>query len=81
MIEDSLEYKLYQKHFQKLSKECKKLLQLFFDKVSYSEIAKILGYKSAGFVKKKKYNCKEFLMKSIKNDPEYKALSKEGDNQ
>ena len=81
MIEESMEYRIYQRHFQKLSEECKKLLQLFFDKVSYEKIAKILGYKSAGFVKKKKYNCKEFLMKSIKNDPEFKRLLKEGENQ
>ena len=79
MIEESLEYKLYQKHFQRLSEECKKLLQLFFDKVSYAEIAKLLGYSSVGFVKKKKFNCKEFLMKSIKNDPEFNRLSKEGE--
>ena len=32
MIEESLEYKLYQKHFQRLSEECKKLLQLFLIK-------------------------------------------------
>jgi len=79
MIEESLEYKLYQKHFQRLSEECKKLLQLFFDKVSYAEIAKLLGYSSVGFIKKKKFNCKEFLMKSIKNDPEFNRLSKEGE--
>ena len=79
MIEESLEYKLYQKHFQRLSEECKKLLQLFFDKVSYAEIAKLLGYSSVGFVKKKKFNCKEFLMKSIKNDSEFNRLSKEGE--
>lgn len=74
LIEESLEYKLFQKHFLRLSKECQKLLRLFFDKVPYSEIARQMGYNSIGFVKKKKFNCKEFLMKSIKNDPEYKLF-------
>jgi RNA polymerase sigma factor (sigma-70 family) len=74
-IEDNLRYKLYQKHFQKLDKSCKKLLQLFYDKVPYKEIAKQMGYRSIGFVKKKKFKCKEYLMKSIKNDPEFKLLT------
>ena len=73
-IEESAEYKLYQKHFQKLGDECKKLLQLFYDKVPYKEIAKRMNYKSIGLVKKKKYKCKEFLLKSIREDPEYKLL-------
>ena len=73
-IEESAEYKLYQKHFQKLGDECKKLLQLFYDKVPYKEIAKIMNYKSIGLVKKKKFKCKEFLLKSIREDPEYKLL-------
>ena len=73
-IEESAEYKLYQKHFQKLGDECKKLLQLFYDKVPYKEIAKRMNYKSIGLVKKKKFKCKEFLLKSIREDPEFKFL-------
>jgi len=84
-IEESAEYKLYQKHFQKLGDECKKLLQLFYDKVPYKEIAKKMNYKSTGLVKKKKFKCKEFLLKSIREDPEFKLLnekkqSKKGDS-
>jgi len=73
-IEESAEYKLYQKHFQKLGDECKKLLQLFYDKVPYKEIAKQMKYSSIGLVKKKKFKCKEFLLKSIREDPEFKLL-------
>jgi RNA polymerase sigma factor (sigma-70 family) len=73
-IEESAEYKLYQKHFQKLGDECKKLLQLFYDKVPYREIAKKMNYKSIGLVKKKKFKCKEFLLKSIREDPEFKSM-------
>ncbi|UCH13380.1 MAG: sigma-70 family RNA polymerase sigma factor [Bacteroidales bacterium] len=76
-IEESTEFKLYQKHFEKLSDECKKLMQLFYDKVPYKEIAKIMNYKSVGIVKKKKYKCKEALLKSIRNDPEFKLLNEQ----
>ncbi len=78
-IEESAEYKLYQKHFQKLGDECKKLLQLFYDKVPYKEIARRMNYKSIGLVKKKKFKCKEFLLKSIREDPEFKKRGQKGD--
>ncbi len=73
-VEESAEYRLYQKHFQKLNDECKKLLQLFYDKVPYKEIARQMGYSSIAMVKKKKFMCKEFLLKSIRNDPEFRLL-------
>jgi RNA polymerase sigma factor (sigma-70 family) len=73
-VEESAEYRLYQKHFQKLGNECKKLMQLFYDKVPYKEIARQMGYSSIAMVKKKKFMCKEFLLKSIRNDPEFKDL-------
>ena len=76
-IEESAEYKLYQKHFEKLSDECKKLMQLFYDKVPYKEIAKKMNYNSIGIVKKKKFKCKEFLLKSIRNDPEFKLINEQ----
>ena len=74
-IEESVEYRLYQKHFQELGDECKKLLQLFYDKVPYKEIAKRMNYKSIGLVKKKKFKCKEYLLKSIREDPEFKLMT------
>ena len=77
-IEESAEFKLYQKHFLKLSDECQQLMRMFYDKVPYKEIAKKMNYKSIGIVKKKKFKCKEFLLKSIRNDPEFKHLGEKG---
>lgn len=65
-------YKLYQTHFLSLSKDCQKVLRLFMDKVSLKEIANIMGYASEKYAKKRKYQCKEMLIKRIKNDPYYK---------
>ncbi|MFO8129663.1 MAG: sigma-70 family RNA polymerase sigma factor [Bacteroidales bacterium] len=64
-------YKLYQNHFLSLSKDCQQVLRLFMDKVSLKEIAKIMGYTSEKYAKKRKYQCKEILVKRIKNDPYY----------
>jgi RNA polymerase sigma factor (sigma-70 family) len=69
--EKSRKYALYQKHFLTLSEECQRLWQLIFDNFSYQEIARKLNYASENFVKKKKYRCKEQLIKRIKGDPEF----------
>lgn len=72
-------YRLYQKHFVNLGKDCQKILQLYFDKVPLKNIAQIMGFKSEKYAKKRKFKCKEYLIKSIKQDLEYnKILS--GDN-
>ncbi len=67
-------YGLYQKHFKTLSTDCQKLLQLFFEKVPMTEIAKIMGYKGDNYAKKRKYTCKELLVSRIKNDTEFKKI-------
>jgi len=67
-------YRLYQKHFKNLGKDCQKILQLFFDRVPIKQIAKIMGYQSEKYAKKRKYKCKEYLIKSIKQDIEYKKI-------
>ena len=72
-------HRLYQKHFAGLGKDCQKILQLYFDKVPLQNIADIMGYKSEKYAKKRKYSCKEYLIKSIKQDLQYKNILS-GDN-
>lgn len=67
-------YKLFQEHFQKLGKDCQKILQLFFDKVPIKEIADLMGFTSESYAKKRKHQCKEYLVRSIKQDTEYKNI-------
>jgi RNA polymerase sigma factor (sigma-70 family) len=67
-------YRLYQKHFQNLGPDCKKVLQLALDKISLKEIADIMGYKSEKYAKKRKYQCKQMLIESIKSDNEFKEV-------
>lgn len=72
-------YRLYQKHFTNLGKDCQKVLQLYFDKVPLKNIAQIMGFKSEKYAKKRKFKCKEYLIKSIKQDLEYNEILR-GDN-
>lgn len=75
VYEQSEKFKLYQKHFKKLKKDCRKVLELSLEKVPLKEIATIMGYKSEKYAKKRKYQCKEKLVENIKKDPKYKELS------
>jgi RNA polymerase sigma factor (sigma-70 family) len=72
-------YRLYQKHFTNLGKDCQKILQLYFDKVPLKNIAQIMGFKSEKYAKKRKFKCKEYLINSIKQDLEYDKVL-HGDN-
>jgi RNA polymerase sigma factor (sigma-70 family) len=69
---EEIKYNLYQKHFMKLSEECKKVLKLFLDKIRMEEITKIMGFSSVDYAKTRKYLCKQSLKEKILNDPEYK---------
>ncbi len=75
-IDAMLQQNLYQKHFMKLSGRCQILLQLYIEQVSLAEIAEMMGV-TEKFVKKKKFECKEKLLKRIKNDPLYNSLKDE----
>jgi RNA polymerase sigma factor (sigma-70 family) len=66
-------FKLYQTHYLSLSKDCQQVLRLFMEKVPLKEIAQIMGYASEKYAKKRKYQCKEILVKRIKSDPYFKT--------
>lgn len=72
-------YSLYKEHFNKLSFSCQKVLELFLAGVPLKEIANILGFKSELYAKKRKHQCKEKLVNSIKGDPGFGLLSKHVD--
>jgi RNA polymerase sigma factor (sigma-70 family) len=72
--EEAEKYRIYQKHYLSLDKECQNLLSLFLKKNSIREIADMMGYKTEKYAKVKKYRCKEELKRRITNDPNYKNL-------
>jgi RNA polymerase sigma factor (sigma-70 family) len=67
-------YKLYQDHFNQLSYNCQKILEMFLAGIPLKDITRILGYKSEQYTKKRKHQCKEKLVKSIKNDSRFNEL-------
>ena len=74
VLEHNEQYTLYRQKFLELGKECQQLLGLFMQKVSLKEIAEKMGLSSVGYAKKKKFKCKEKLVKLVKNDARYQEL-------
>ncbi len=73
----SVQYFLFRWHFHNLSEVCRNLLRMTLAKLSYDEIALKLNFEDAEVARKKKYRCKELLIKRIKNDPRYKEFNKD----
>ena len=74
MADEQERFKLYQKHFQSLHSDCQTILKLFLEKVPLRDIASRMKIKSEKYLKKRKYQCKEILVKRIQNDPNFKRL-------
>jgi RNA polymerase sigma factor (sigma-70 family) len=60
--------------FEKLGKDCRLILQLFFEGHSMEEICSTLGQSSVGYTKKRKFHCKEALIQLVKTDPKFAEL-------
>ena len=71
-IEISMERKVVQQYFARLGKDCREILTLFYNEMSFREIALKLGKASEEYVRKRKHDCKEHLIRMIKADPEMK---------
>lgn len=70
-------YELFDRHYQDLSPDCRKILDLHFRKFSVEEIQKLMNYRTLHYVMDKKYRCKKSLVNRILNDPDYKKLNDE----
>jgi len=60
--------------FKQLGEDCQKLLTLFFDKEKMESIAQVMGYTSVSYAKKRKFQCKEKLVKLVKADQRFEEL-------
>ena len=61
--------------FKKLGADCRKIMQMYFEKKSMEEITKKMGFKSVSYSKKRKFQCKEKLVQLVKKDQRYQELA------
>ena len=62
--------RLFLRKLAELGEECRTVLQAFFDGDSLRVIAERMGY-TEQYAKRKKYRCKNQLVKLVQGDPEY----------
>lgn len=74
-LEQSEKEQLFFKHFDLLGENCKKIMQWFFDKIPLKQIAERLDT-SESYIKKRKFICKEKLIKAIQTDPRFEELKR-----
>lgn len=65
---------LFRDKLQELGEQCRKMLDMFFQKRSMKEIVTDLGLSSISFAKKKKFQCKEKLVRLVQTDPSFSEL-------
>jgi len=74
-VEDKdLRLAIYQRTLQNIPEDCQKILRLTAEDISSKEIARQLGFRSEGYVRKRRHFCKEYLVNKIKEDPDYQAM-------
>ena len=64
--------RIYQKYFEQMSDECRKMLKMMAEGLKLKEIQQSFNYKSEGFTYKKRSICRSRLSKLIKQDKNYK---------
>lgn len=65
---------IYQRTLLKIPEDCQKILTLTAQDISSIDIARQLGFRSEGYVRKRRHFCKEYLINKIKEDPDYQAM-------
>ena len=74
-VEDKdLRLAIYQRTLLKIPEDCQKILRLTAQDLSSMEIAEQLGFRSEGYVRKRRHFCKEYLVNKIKEDHDYQAM-------
>ena len=74
-VEDKdLRMAIYQRTLVKIPEDCQKILLLTVQDLSSMEIAQQLGFRSEGYVRKRRHFCKEYLINKIKEDADYQAM-------
>jgi len=71
--EYDFKYALYQKVFLELPKDCQQILKLSNKNWSIKEIATKMGLKSENYVSKRKHYCKEYLIRLIRENPDFNS--------
>lgn len=74
MILEQKREELFKEKFLMLSENCRRILELFFSKMTYSQIIEVTEYNSETVARQRVFKCKSKLIDLIKSDVRYKTL-------
>jgi RNA polymerase sigma factor (sigma-70 family) len=72
--DQDLRMAIYQRTLLQIPEDCQNILRLTAQDLTSSEIARTLGFRSEGYVRKRRHFCKEYLINKIKEDADYQAM-------
>ena len=72
--DQDLRMAIYQRTLLQIPADCQNILRLTAQDLTSSEIARQLGFRSEGYVRKRRHFCKEYLIDKIKEDSDYQAM-------
>lgn len=67
-------FELFSEKLDLISENCKKILSLYFAKVSYAEMVRALDYNSETVARQRVFKCKKSLINLIKGDTRFLRL-------
>ena len=67
-------WELFAEKLDAISENCRKVLTLFFAKVSYARIVQEMDYSSETVARQRVFKCKSKLVETITNDNRYNSL-------
>lgn len=68
-------WEVFNENLELISENCKKILQLFFAKISYAQIVVQMKYNSETVARQRVFKCKTKLKELIKNDKRFHSLN------
>jgi RNA polymerase sigma factor (sigma-70 family) len=77
-IRREAQYQLYRRKLKELGDQCRELLLLSLSGMRVADIVAKMGFSSEGYARKRKFKCKEQLIKLVRKDPAFARLKMEG---
>jgi len=63
--------RLFWKYFNQLPEDCRKILQMYIDRIPFREVTQSLRLTDENYAKVRKYLCKKLLINRIRKDPDF----------
>lgn len=75
LLEKTERYRFFREKLRALGSDCRQILEMFITGESMEKIARAMGFASAGYAKKRKFYCKQKLIRLIREDGRFEEFT------